>query len=145
MSESKRIEDWRVIQQGPGTEVVLAAIKGGEEIEVVVGSTATSPATEQPVTVKTYEQEKKNVVAKPEKPQRPQKEDKVPGERMKKSRRYMAGVVVAKYGIESGVTAQMIEELDKMYGKANPRISAVLLLDSIYIISGYVDIVKSNT
>ncbi len=66
--------------------------------------------TKKPTTGKTKEQIKK---ATPKTPT-------VPGVRPTRTRPYLAGTIITKYGLAAGVTDAMVAELDEEYGKPNP-------------------------
>ena len=55
----------------------------------------------------------------------------------KLTRPYFAGVVIQNHGVEAGVTAAMVTEVDKLYGQPNPRESRFCLKNAWHAIRGY--------
>lgn len=62
----------------------------------------------------------------------------VPGVRPTRTRPYLAGVIVAKHGLAAGITDAMVAELDKAYGKPNPRESAFCLKNAHHAARGFI-------
>lgn len=54
-----------------------------------------------------------------------------------RSRPYLAGIILKKHGIDSGVTEEMVAELDAAYGKPNPRESKFTLRNAWHCVRGY--------
>ncbi|GAB4143021.1 MAG: hypothetical protein Tsb009_13850 [Planctomycetaceae bacterium] len=73
----------------------------------------------------------------PETPAKEGKKATTPGVRAMKTRPYMAGVIIAKHGLAAGVTKEMVEELDKEYGHANPAESLFCLHNAWHAARGY--------
>jgi hypothetical protein len=94
--------------------------------------TTTSGTTKKPTTDKAKEQTKK---AAPKKPT-------VPGVRPVRTRPYLAGVIIAKYGLAAGVTGAMVAELDEAYGKPNPTESQFCLKNAWHAVRGYLDLAE---
>ena len=61
----------------------------------------------------------------------------IPGVRLIKTRPYCAGLVIKKHGMEHGITSEMVEELDTMYGSPNPSGSLITLRIAWNAIRGY--------
>lgn len=53
------------------------------------------------------------------------------------TRPYAAGLVVKKFGIADGVTDEMVEAVDQLYGKVNPRESRFALRYAVQAIRAY--------
>jgi outer membrane biosynthesis protein TonB len=53
------------------------------------------------------------------------------------TRPYLAGQIIAKYGLAAGVTDDMVSELDDAYGKVNPAESLFTLRNAWHAIRGY--------
>ena len=71
------------------------------------------------------------------------KPDKVPGVATNaKTRAGAAGAVIAKHGLTAGVTAAMIAEVDKTYGKPNETETAICLRNAWHAISSYLAAAK---
>jgi len=66
-----------------------------------------------------------------------QKKSATPGVRAIKTRPYIAGKIVAKYGLDAGVTSAMVEELDKEYGHENPSESMFCLRNAWHSVRGF--------
>ncbi|RYD76614.1 MAG: hypothetical protein EOP84_16645 [Verrucomicrobiaceae bacterium] len=66
----------------------------------------------------------------------------VPGVRPMRSRPYLAGKIIAKYGLAAGVTDAMVAELDEAYGKPNPIESAFRLKDAWHVARGYAGVAE---
>ena len=64
-------------------------------------------------------------------------EPKVQGVRVSRTRSFLAGVIIKKYGLETGVTQAMIDELDELYGKVNPVESSFRLRDAWHSIRAW--------
>jgi len=62
-----------------------------------------------------------------------------PGVRATRTRPFLAGVLIKKYGTEVGVTDAMIAELDEMYGKENPTESSYRLREAWHGIRGFLN------
>jgi len=65
--------------------------------------------------------------AKPQTKNATPKKPTVPGVRPMRTRPYLAGAIIAKYGLAAGVTEAMVAELDEAYGKPNPTESQFCL------------------
>ena len=108
--------------------------KAGKNPKVVAAdgklTTDQTPPPEPPKTVK--EDTAKAVL--------PPTKKTAPGVRAMRSRPYFAGVIVAKYGLEAGVTDEMVAELDAAYGKPNPTESRYRLKDAWHAARGYMGI-----
>jgi len=61
----------------------------------------------------------------------------IPGVRPTRTRPYLAGAIVAKHGLAAGVTPAMVGELDKAYGKPNPRESQFCLKNAWHACRAY--------
>lgn len=61
------------------------------------------------------------------------------------TRPYLTGVVLKKHGLNSGVTPEMVKDLNKLYGVPNDRESAAQLKWAIHVLRGYVAAGKSTT
>lgn len=57
----------------------------------------------------------------------PPSKQTAPGVRPMRTRPYLAGVIIARHGLASGVTPAMVAELDEAYGKPNPTESQFCL------------------
>lgn len=66
-------------------------------------------------------------------------EAKTPGVRETATRPYLAGKVIAKHGLENGITPEMVAELDNMYPKANEAESFGRLRNAWHVIRGFQD------
>lgn len=92
--------------------------------------TATKEATEKPATPAA---EPATPAAEPKKPDAP----KVPGVRPTRTRPYLAGRIIQKYGLAAGVTPAMVAELDAAYGKPNPTESQFVLKNAWHACRAY--------
>lgn len=50
---------------------------------------------------------------------------------------YLAGTIIAKYGLTAGVNPEMVAELDAVYGEANPAGSFGRLRNAWHVVRGY--------
>lgn len=66
-----------------------------------------------------------------------QKKPTIPGVRATNTRPYIAGKIIAKHGLEAGVTKEMVAELDAEYGQANPRESQFCLRNAWHAVRGF--------
>lgn len=66
-------------------------------------------------------------------------EAKTPGVRETATRPYLAGKVIAKFGLANGITPEMVAELDNMYPKANEAESFGRLRNAWHVIRGFQD------
>lgn len=107
---------------------------------------AKDPKPEKPAKAgKTAPAEPKKA-AKAAKPEKPAKEPKVKAEKPEKkprvrdmkTRPYFTGVVLKKHGIDKGVTPEMVEDLNRLYGVVNDRESDAQLRWAIHVVKGYV-------
>jgi len=60
------------------------------------------------------------------------------GVRESRTRPYLAGVIIARHGLEAGVTDEMVAELDEEYGLPNPRESRFCLKNAWHATRGYI-------
>ena len=60
-----------------------------------------------------------------------------PGVRAGRTRSFLAGTIIAKYGVEAGVTPEMVAELDELHGKPNPNDSKWYLAQAWHSLRGY--------
>lgn len=135
---------------------VLEAIEAEAEIEVVAGEDeAPAEGEKKPAAKKggkgkakaaaPAEEEKKPAarrrVPKGEKPEAP-KAPTTPGVREAVTRPYCAGKIIAKHGLDAGVTPEMIAELDEAYGKENPTESTFCSKSAWHAIRGYLEATK---
>ena len=109
-----------------------APVDAGETKAEDVPGTTTSATNEKPTTDKTKEQTKKLTPNKPT----------VPGVRPMRTRPYLAGTIIAKYGLAAGVTDAMVAELDETYGKPNPTESKFCLKNAFHAARGYLGITE---
>lgn len=116
----------------------LKAAKAGEAFELT-GEAAKAP-TPPPAPEKPKKEKKEEKPAKAEKPAKEQKEKDSPeGVRNSRSRPYIAGLVIKKYGIEAGATQKMADEIDAAYGKPNPKESMFVLRNAWHAIRGWIE------
>lgn len=83
-------------------------------------------------------------VEKPEGPKTPSapKKPTVPGVRSMRTRPYLAGTLIAKYGLAAGVTDAMVAALDEVFGKPNPVESRICLKNAHHAARGYLGITE---
>jgi len=55
------------------------------------------------------------------------------------NRRFVAGTVIKSHDLSKGITDEMVEEVDKLYGSSNPKASRSQLTDAWHAINGYVN------
>lgn len=143
---------------------ILKSILAGDEIEVAddtapVKAEKTAAPAKKAVAdagpevdpTKPDYSKKSKAAAKPAKAEKPakakaEKAPKVPGVsgiRQVKSRTYWAGQVLAKHGLEGGITDKMAEEVNKLYGKDNIDEARGVLRNSWHVVQGYVDAKKA--
>jgi len=67
------------------------------------------------------------------------KKPKNVGKRSIRNRRYCAGIVLREHGLEEGITEEMIQEVDAMYGDSNMVASKSQLTDAWHAINGFVN------
>jgi len=67
----------------------------------------------------------------------PEPEPKPLNVRVANTRTRVVGVVLKKHGLEKGVTEEMIDEVDAMFGTKNYRQSSMKLVDAWHILQGY--------
>ena len=67
----------------------------------------------------------------------------VPGVRPTRTRPYLAGKIIAKYGFTAGVTEGMVAELDAAYGKPNPTESQFCLKNAFHAARGFLGIAEN--
>lgn len=78
----------------------------------------------------------KKAATKKEKPA--PKKPSIPGVRETRTRPLLAGVVIKKHGgLKAGVTEEMVQELDELYGKENPAESLFTLRNAWHAIRGF--------
>ena len=63
----------------------------------------------------------------------------IPGVRETRTRPYLAGTLIAKYGPAAGVTEEMVAELDDLYGKVNPVESLFTLRNAWHAVRGFTE------
>lgn len=97
---------------------------------------AEAPAKTAKTTVAGGKGVEKKKAAKPPKEEKP-KGPSADGVRFSKSRPYLAGIVVKKLGIESGVTQKHVDELNKAYGKPNDHQSWFVMRNAWHSVRGY--------
>lgn len=90
-----------------------------------------------PATVEKREEPKAQTQTAPKKPT-------VPGVRPMRSRPYLAGVIIAKYGLEAGYTPEMVKELNELFGKENNIESEGRLAGAWHSIRGYLGIAEDS-
>ena len=61
------------------------------------------------------------------------------------NRKHLAGKLIAKYGLQAGVTEDMIAELDRAVGVPKPRESGLILRQAWHSINGYLEETRSGT
>lgn len=61
----------------------------------------------------------------------------VPGVRPMRTRTYLAGRIIAEYGLTAGVTGDMVTALDKAHGKPNSTESMYCLKNAFHAVRGY--------
>ena len=66
-------------------------------------------------------------------------ETRTPGVRKLNTRHYLAGVLIAERGLAHGITPDMVDELDELYGKRNPEESLFQLRKTHHAVRGYLD------
>lgn len=62
---------------------------------------------------------------------------KTPGVKPTRTRAYVAGLIIAKYGLAAGVTKAMVAELDRECGYVNPWESKYCLKNAWHAARGY--------
>lgn len=133
--------------------LVLKAIAAQEEIEVT-DDAAPAPAPEAKAAKKTaapvvppaegaVDMKGKKATKAPAAPKEP-KAPSIPGVRETKTRPYLAGVIIAKHGMDAGITEAMAAELDTAYGKKNPTESLFCLRNAWHAVRGHADQSKEN-
>lgn len=65
-----------------------------------------------------------------------------PGVTAKVTRPYLAGCIIARHGLEAGVTQAMVKELDELYGKPNAAESLFCLKNAWHAARGYAEAQK---
>lgn len=132
---------------------VLAAIENGEEITIGTSEAATEEAPKAapakaskakvvPKEVAPEAMPDSPAAKEPKAPKAPKtpeapKAPGLPGVREMRTRPFLAGVVLKKHGLKKGITDEMTNELDDLYGKVNPRESFALLTCAWHIARGF--------
>jgi len=112
----------------------------GEDIQVTGDAKAPAAAPAAPTQKKTAGGGKAAAPAakKPADKPEPKPEKTGPaGVRASRSRPFLAGVLVKKYGRDAGVTEAMVAELDQVYGTENPTESLFCLRNAWHAIRGF--------
>ena len=145
-------------------DLVLAALEAGEEVEVVEeeAEAPAKPAKKKPVEKAAESGEKpvKKAAKKAapaeeeeEAPAKPAKKAKEPkpekpkstGVRKSKTRPYVGGSIIKKYGLDAGITEAMVAEVDSEFGEANPRETKFVLRNAWHAIRGYLGLATEET
>ena len=136
--------DTRVCDEAtPILKAVMAAIKAEENIEVSavaqIAKVLVEPKLPDPVKkVEKSKTEKATTTATPT-----QTSEKLGGVRKNCSRLFFAGAVVKSTGIETvftnGITQEMVDEVDRLYGKVNPSESFFALRTAHHVVRGYTE------
>ena len=121
-----------------------------EKPEELRMQTMEKPEEPKMQTVEKPEEQKSQTVEKPEEPktqtvEKPKpapKKPTVPGVRAMRTRPYLAGTIVAKYGLAAGVTDAMVAELDQAYDKPNPIESRICLKNAHHAARGYLGVAE---
>lgn len=151
VDEKTKIEDKAVDKT---LTTVLKAIAANEEVTVADEAAApaaapaptaakgkkapAAPAAETPaegMAKAAAAKKKAATAAAPKEPAKPT----IPGVRSMATRPYLAGKVIAKHGLEAGLTDEMTKELDELFGRANPTESEGRLAGGWHSIRGYLD------
>lgn len=106
---------------------VLKAIESGDKIEIDDGKGGAQPQP-QPATDSGKGSDQPAANASP-----------LTGVRLADTRPYLAGRIIARHGMEQGVTDEMVAELDEAYPRPNPRESKFTLRNAYHAIRGYGD------
>ena len=61
----------------------------------------------------------------------------VPGVTNVKGRDYYAGVVLKEIGLKTGITDEVIAQIDKLYGKKNPKATKLAAVKAWHALDGY--------
>lgn len=124
---------------------VFAAFEEGKEVQVVDDPVEGVVKTEKTENEEKKKEEKEKT---PEpKVEKPKKEPKAPepkkekvgpgGLRITKTRETIAGRIIKEVGLEVGITAKMIDDVDAEYGKPNKDRSWSALISAWHTINGY--------
>lgn len=111
----------------------------GEEEETVPVQTAAQKKKAAAAAKKAKAaEEKKAAAAAKKKAAEEKKAAAIPGVRETRTRPFLAGVVIANHGgLKAGVTEEMVQELDELYGKENPSESMFTLRNAWHAIRGF--------
>ena len=124
-------------EKAPSKEkaAIICYLPSGRKPTPAKKKAAAKPAKEKAATKPPA---KKKAAAKPAKPTAHDGE-RFPGVRMGRTRSFLAGVLIKKYGMNAGVTEDMVEELDELCGKRNPVESRISLRNAWHVIRGFRD------
>jgi hypothetical protein len=136
------------------TGKAAAAAKGKKAPATPAAAPAAAPATGDTVPITQALAEGQAAVAaaapapagkkKKEAATKPAAAPKTPGVRETKTRPYLAGLIIARHGVETGITDAMAEELNKEYGKANTSESMNALKWSWHACRGFAEGLKAK-
>jgi len=127
--------DVKLVEKDDGPEEESAEEPEEQGVDAELESEEREEPSKKKTTSKKTEESKNG---KPKSAAGPEYEN-LAGVRSVLNRRFVAGTVIKTHGLPKGVTDEMVEEVDKLYGSSNPKASRSQLTDAWHAINGYVN------